>query len=234
MEPIDTDWGRCGSVGHDLCLDPSWISNPEIPDASSGSGAVISQTLTNISNTVQTVRYQVLPTSGADGSCLGAAFEVLISVAPAPQVSDEQVEICSGESYSFLPVNNPPATIIPLGTLYSWTFGNNPSILGTTNGSSQTQFEQTNLINTSNTNQSVVYTVTAVAGGNCSSTFEIEVIVKPTPFIPYDSGLTDTRCSDDPFVIEPVNGVPDATVIVPENTSYTWVVVPNNNLSRLE
>ena len=229
IEPIDTIGGDVVPLGTTYVWSVL-ISNPQIPDASSGSGAVISQTLTNISNTVQTVRYQVLPTSGADGSCLGAAFEVLISVAPAPQVSDEQVEICSGESYSFLPVNNPPATIIPLGTLYSWTFGNNPSILGTTNGSSQTQFEQTNLINTSNTNQSVVYTVIAVSG-NCSSTFEIEVIVKPTPFIPYNSGLTDTRCSDDPFVIEPVNGVPDTTVIVPENTTYTWVVVPNNNLS---
>ena len=211
----------------------TWIvldSNTEIPDASSGSGTVISQALTNTSSTVQTVTYQVTPISGTDVECLGTTFEVLISVAPTPQIPDQQVEICSGESFSFLPTDNPPTTIIPVGTTYSWTFGDNSSISGASDGVSEIQFEQTSLINTSNTNQSVIYTVTAVAAGNCSSTFELEIIVKPTPFIPYDSGLTDTRCSDDPFVIEPVNAVPDATVIVPENTSYTWVVVPNNNL----
>ena len=211
----------------------TWIvldSNTEILDASSGSGAVISQTLTNTSNTVQTVNYQVTPISGTDGGCLGITFEVLIYVAPSPQVPDKKVEICSSESFSFLPVNDLPTTIIPVGITYSWTFGNNSTISGASDGVSQSQFEQTNLINSSNTNQSVIYIVTAAAG-NCSSTFEIEIIVKPTPYIPYDSGLTDTKCSDDPFVIEPVNGVPDATVIIPVNTTYTWTVVPNNNLS---
>ena len=206
------------------------VSNSEIPDASNGSGAVISQTLTNMSNSVQNVSYEVTPTSGIAGNCSGIPFEVVISVAPSPQVQDQQFEICSGESISFLPVNDPPTTIIPDGTLYSWTFDNNVAVFGAIDGLNQIQFEQPTLINNSNINQSVIYTVT-VGAGNCASSFEIEIIVKPTPFIPYDSGLTDTRCSNDPFVIDPVNGVPDATYIVPTNTTYTWVVVPNNNLS---
>jgi len=229
VEPVNNVDGDIVPLGITYTWDVL-VSNSEIPDASSGMGAVISQLLINTSNTIQTVTYEVTPTSGSAGGCLGATFEVLISVSPTPQVPDEQAEICSGESFSFLPVNDPPTTIIPIGTTYTWTFGDNSAISGETDGVDQTQFEQLNLTNSSNINQSIVYTVTAEAI-NCISTFEIEIIVKPRPFIPYNSGLTDIRCSDDSFVIDPVNGVPDTTVIVPENTTYTWIVVPNNNLS---
>ena len=73
---------------------------------------MISQTLTNVSNSVQNVSYKVTPTSGIAGNCSGIPFEVVISVAPSPKVQDQQFEICSGESISFLPVNDPPTTII--------------------------------------------------------------------------------------------------------------------------
>ena len=53
------------------------VSNTEIPDASSGSGAVISQALTNTSSTAfKHVTYQVTPTSGTAGECSGTPFEV--------------------------------------------------------------------------------------------------------------------------------------------------------------
>ncbi|WP_417935526.1 PKD-like domain-containing protein [Flagellimonas marinaquae] len=153
-----------------------------------------------------------------------------MTVYPEPVVEDQAFSLCSEESFVFNPTHNPPTTIVPLGTTYSWTFVDNPNITGATNGSGESQFQQNNLINTTNVDQTITYTISATSGV-CSSTFEMELTVQPRPFVPYDSGLTDTRCSGEPFIIEPVNGVPDSNTIVPANTTYTWQVIPNPNIS---
>ena len=60
---------------------------------SSGLGS-ISQTLTNLSNEVQTVTYTVTPTSGSDGNCVGQTFDVVVTVNPQPIVADETIAAC--------------------------------------------------------------------------------------------------------------------------------------------
>jgi gliding motility-associated-like protein len=174
------------------------------------------------------VIYTVVPVSAA--GCEGESFTVTVTVNPRPKILDQQFETCSGESFSYLPIDNAPTEIIPLGTTYSWTFIDNVNVTGETNGTNQMQFEQLNLINITNINQIVVYTVTATSG-SCSSTFEIQLTVKPKPFIPNPSGLTDTRCSGDTFVIIPQNGIPTSATIVPAGTTYSWTFVDNPNVT---
>ena len=226
LNNIDGDVVPNGTVYSWQVLSP----NPNITGASSGSGSVISQSLVNTSNVEQIIVYEVIPISNAIGACEGASFEIEVVVSPRPALLDQSFEICSGETFTYSPVNNPPNEIVPVGTTYTWTFVDNLNIEGETNGTDQNLFEQINLLNTSNTDQVVVYQIT-VASGSCTSSFEIELIIKPRPFIPYNSGLTDTRCSGDPFIIVPVNGIPDSATIVPLNTTYTWEVMPNPNLT---
>ncbi|MCH7407744.1 PKD-like domain-containing protein, partial [Belliella aquatica] len=55
--------------------------------ASNTAGVVsISQMLTNSTNTVKAVIYLVTPTSGDDGSCVGDAFEIEVTVNPVAEV----------------------------------------------------------------------------------------------------------------------------------------------------
>lgn len=225
LNNIDGDVVPNGTVYSWQVLSP----NPNITGASSGSGSIISQTLTNTSNSPQVVVYEVTPISNAIGACEGATFTIEVTVSPRPVLPNQNFEICSGETFTYSPINNPPLDIVPIATTYTWTFVDNPNINGETNGTDQNLFEQINLSNTSNIDQDVMYFVTASAG-SCSSSFEIQLTVKARPFIPYDSGLTDTRCSGDSFVIQPVNGIPDMNTIVPINTTYTWEVIPNPNL----
>ena len=76
----------------------------------------ISQTLTNLTNQVQTVVYTVTPTSGAQGSCVGSTFTITVTVNPKPVVPAQSQTICSGGTFTVTPVNAQPITIIPTGT----------------------------------------------------------------------------------------------------------------------
>ena len=62
--------------------------------------ATVSQTLTNPTNTVQTATYTVTPTSGAAGSCIGATFQVVVTVNPKPVIFNyTPADICSGDTF---------------------------------------------------------------------------------------------------------------------------------------
>ena len=190
--------------------------------------ALFNDAFTNLTSLPVNVVYTVVPVSAA--GCEGESFTVTVTVNPRPKILDKQLETCSGESFSYLPIDNAPTEIIPLGTTYSWTFVDNVNVTGEANGINQLQFVQLNLINITNINQMVVYTVTATSG-SCSSTFEIQLTVKPKPFVPNPSGLTDTRCSGDTFIIIPQNGIPTSATIVPAGTTYSWTYVDNPNVT---
>jgi gliding motility-associated-like protein len=190
--------------------------------------ALFNDAFTNLTSLPVNVVYTVVPVSAA--GCEGEPFTVTVIVNPRPKILDKQLETCSGESFSYLPINNAPTEIVPVGTTYSWSFVDNLSISGETNGINQLQFAQLNLTNNTNINQIVVFTVTATSG-SCSSTFEIQLTVKPKPFVPNPSGLTDTRCSGDTFVIVPQNGIPTSATIVPAGTTYSWTFVDNPNVT---
>ncbi|MFM7017552.1 PKD-like domain-containing protein, partial [Flavobacterium sp.] len=184
--------------------------------------STISQTLTNLTNTTQTVVYTVTPTSGAAGSCVGPTFTVTVTVNPKPVVLNQTATICSGTVFTIAPVNAAPTTIIPASTTYTWTVAANANVTGQSNQTvGQNDISQT-LSNNTNIIQTVVYTVTPTSGdaGTCiGSTFTITVTVNPTPVIPNQTAVI---CSNGSFNTVLTNGNPNAATIIPTGTTYSW------------
>jgi hypothetical protein len=193
--------------------------------------ASISQTLTNNTNIVQTVVYTVTPTSGDAGSCVGSTFRVTVTVNPKPVIPDQTETICSGNIFTTRPLNGVPSSgvIVPSGTTYTWAVLQNENVEGESNQTTGLTSISQLLTNNTNVVQTVVYTATPRLGAdaNCvGNTFTVTVTVNPKPVIP---AQTETICSGQVFRVTPANAQP--TVIVPLNTTYTWTVVDNPNVT---
>ncbi len=170
----------------------TWVistANANITGASAQATGVatIGQTLTNITNTSQTIIYRVTPKAPAGiGGCTGADFFVTVTVDPTPVIANRTVAVCSGTAFNVAPVNGNPsaATIVPANTTYSWPA---PVVTGGMTGGSaatgQTSISQT-LVNTSTSPQTATYTVTPKSGdtGLCTgANFTVTVTVNPIP-----------------------------------------------------
>ena len=193
----------------------------------SASQSSISQTLTNISNTNQTILYTVTPVSGAAGGCTGPDFTLTVTLSAKPVITSQQISVCSGTAFNVSPQNGVPtsSTIVPIGTTYTWTVANNTDVTGESDQpTAQSSISQT-LINTTNIDQVVVYTVTPLIGTCVGTPFTLTVTVTPAPVI---TNQTATICSGNPFSITPLNVPP--SMIVPAGTTYTWIVASNTNV----
>ena len=181
----------------------------------------ISQTLTNNTNTSQTLVYTVAPSSN---SCTGSTFTLTVAVNPKPSISNKTSTICSESTFTQIPTNV-GGDIVPSGTTYTWTVGNNANLSGQSAVvTSQNSISQT-LTNSTNTSQTLVYTVTPSSNSCVGSTYELAVIVNPKPII---SNKTSTTCSETAFMQIPTNV---GSEIVPSGTTYTWIVGSNANLT---
>ncbi|MGC6438441.1 MAG: PKD-like domain-containing protein, partial [Flavobacteriaceae bacterium] len=215
-----------------LPMQYSWITtgNSNLTGWSNNSNqAEISQTLVNTTNVPQQIVYTITPTSQTIGNCTGETFDVTVTVNPTPAVSDKLISTCSSELIEFSPSGDGTGSsdIVPENTTYTWTFVDNPNVMGETlNTSGLNQFSQT-LTNLNHTQQSVVYQLTPVSSLGCQGeTFSITVNLDPVPFI---SDKSEEICSGEFFEIEPQNNLPNE--IVPENTLYTWTTLGNSNLT---
>ena len=132
-----------------------------------------SQTLTNSTNELRTVDYQIVPT--ADG-CQGETFTSTIEVKPKPDIESYTVSTCSG-----VPIDcTPTAGIIPAGTTYSWSFQNNQSIEGESLGNALEEITQLP-INSTYQDENYQLTVTPEAVGCSGSVFNVTVNVLRAP-----------------------------------------------------
>jgi hypothetical protein len=210
----------------------TWTVAPNafINGASSQSGPqnAISQTLENISDQVQLVIYSVTPVSGVQGNCQGPSFTTTVQVLPKPKLVAQSIGGCSGDLISLTVQTNIPNQIIPAGTEYTWTFVPNPLVLNATNNTVPSAFNQT-LINTTNTIQVVQYVVFPIVSGCIGASFTINIAVSPKPAIFNNYDLE--QCSNETFVVLPINGVPSNSTIVPSSTQYIWTTSLNNNLT---
>lgn len=195
-----------------------------ITGGAAGSGNEIVGTLINPTNSVQTATYTVTPISG---TCVGPDFTIEISVTPSPIITNQTATICNEETFTVSLVNG-GGNIIPANTSYTWTVADNPNVSGESDQASpQTEISQS-LTNTSNVNQTVIYTVTPISGatGNCvGDPFTVSVTVNPSPVI---SAKSATICSEESFTVSPTNGESD---IIPAGTTYTWTVADNPNVN---
>ena len=210
----------------------SW-SLPTVTGGVTGGAAGVNQTtiggtLVNPTNIVQTATYTVTPSFNG---CSGSTFTVVISVNPKPVIANvTHPAICSETAFSVTPANS-GTTIVPAGTTYTWTISTNANITGaSTSTTAGISTISQILTNTSNTPQTIVYTVTPTSGdtGNCvGSTFTITVVVSPKPAI---LATTPTICSGTAFTVTPTNGSGN---IVPSGTTYTWTTPVSNPLGAI-
>lgn len=197
--------------------------NANVTGASNQATAVssIGQTLINTSNTVQTVVYTVTPISG---TCSGATFTVTVTVNPTPSVAAQAATICSGAAFSVAPTNG-SGNIVPTGTTYSWSApAAITGISGLASGTAQTTIGGS-LTNSTNAPINVTYVVTPTSGSCAGSNFNVVVTVNPVPAI---TNMTASVCSGSAFTAAPVNVT---NGVVPANTTYTWTVAPNANVT---
>ncbi|MFZ4400882.1 MAG: T9SS type A sorting domain-containing protein [Bacteroidales bacterium] len=135
--------------------------------------------LANQSKNIQSITF-----SNSNG-CVLSVFAVggnVVSPAVTPSIPAQTTSACSAASFSFTPVNNPPTTTVPAGTVYSWT---SPVVTGgITGGAASTGFQTSIsgiLTNPTNTPQTAVYNVIPSANGNTGAMFTLTVTINPLP-----------------------------------------------------
>lgn len=147
-----------------------------------------------------------------------------ITVNPIPIVPNQTATICSGQTFVLVPQSNPPNTVVPPGTTYSWVATPNVNVAGEVNGNNDTI--SGTLVNLTNVNQTVTYTVTPTVNGCQGAPFTLTVTVIPAIVVP---NFTQTICNGGTFTINPANAPP--TTIIPAGTTFAWTVVDNPNVT---
>jgi cytochrome c oxidase assembly protein Cox11 len=205
----------------------TWIvadnANVEGQSAQTTAQTNISQTLTNRSNTVQTVIYTVTPQVGtAPDICTGETFTVTVTVNPKPFITPQTDAICSSETFTITPANG-GGNIVPSGTTYTWTVASADAEI---TGQSDQPVPQPNISQTlessSNAARFVVYNVTPHSDVCPGDAFTATVTVASAPSI---IDQTAVICSGETFTVAPADGGDN---IVPPGTNYIWVVSAAN------
>ncbi|MEW7279846.1 PKD-like domain-containing protein [Aquimarina sp. 2201CG1-2-11] len=172
----------------------SWAAaeNPDVTGETTtiSTASSITDTLTNISGSVQTVTYTITPTS-ADG-CQGDSYTYVVTINPEPIVITPPTDtICSGTTLNHNLNNDVNLT----GTSFSWSAVENPNVAGETTTTSNSTSITDTLINISGTVQTVIYSITPTSADGCQGdSYTYVVTVNPEPFVV--TPPTDTICSD--------------------------------------
>jgi hypothetical protein len=198
----------------------SWTvtNSTTITGESIGSGSAFSTSnLSHNQSTAQQLTYNLTPT--AAGCQANNSFTVVLNVKPRPSiVSPATVQICSGESHS-TNFSTVPNAIVPIGTVFTWSVSNSPSISGeNSNNTPATSFSTGTLSHSQNTTPTALsYTISASADGcPANASFNLSVQVKPLPAI---TTKNIEICSNIPISLSPTNGNGD---VVPSGTTYSW------------
>ena len=201
----------------------TWTNNnTAIGLAASGTGSISTFTASNTTNVPISATITVTPISAR--GCSGTPATFTITVNPTPSIANQMPTICSGTAFSVSPTNG-GGNIVPAGTTYTWTVSTNPNISGASNQAiPQDSISQT-LKNLTNAIETITYTVTPTSGTCTGQSFMIIVTVNPKPGI---TPKTASICSGTAFSVKPVNGNSDT---VPDNTTYTWTILPNTDIS---
>jgi hypothetical protein len=197
----------------------------------------IKDTLFNLSIIQEIVIYSVQPISLK--GCFGDIVNLDVKINPTPKIFKVNDTICSGDVYSFSPINGFPSvsTIVPLNSSYTWpapVLSTPGIIIGQSAQSSPVASLMQTLTNKTNANASLIYLITPKSGetGACvGSPFQLHVTINPTPTIA--NYTEDTLCSETSFSLVPLNGVPNSSTLVPSNTLYTWttpITIPNGSI----
>jgi len=189
---------------------------------SSGSGAFLTGNLTNLTNTVQTTTFTIICDSNG---CSSSSSTFTITVDPRPTVaaSPATQSICGGITFSDINITN-PNTIA--GTTYTWVRDNTSNVTGLASSGSGDTISGS-LWNSTNTDQTVVFTINASANGCLSTPITVEIIVLGTPSIAVSPAIQN-RCNG--IAITTINfSNPNAM----PGTTYSWTRDNTTNLTGI-
>ena len=198
----------------------TYFNNPLVSGASDNftlSPDISDGPLINSVSSGQTVTYTVYPVSGTVGNCPGTPFNLEIYITSSPQITDKFDTICSGANPSIIAELS---DVYPTGTSFEWVVvQDNSSLTGQSPNQSGplSNLDNQELINITDTIQSLIYSVTPFAGSCFGDNFLLTVSILPAPSI---QNASDTICSDQPWVYYP-GSIDD---IVPIGTQYDWSV----------
>ncbi len=207
----------------------NWVvtPNPALNGTANGSGNAINQTLVNSTAQLEQVSYTVTTVGpGPIAGCPGQTGILLIAVNPVPTVVFNQSNqtICSGTSNAEVLLSS-----VTSNAQISWSAAIPAGITGATaNGT--TSIPVQNLVNTTNTPLSIVYTSSVSTNtGNCSgqsSTYSITV--NPLPALSFSQG-NQVICSG--VTSASVNLQTNLAPTVPGTLNYSWTAVQPNGMS---
>ena len=167
-------------------------SNGLTQSAGSGTPSVISDDAwTNVTAGSVNVVYTVTPVAG---TCNGDVFTVTVPITPEPLGSNATASLCSGSGTLNYDLQANINGNNGLASTFSWlALVDNTNVANESLVAQNTSFINDNLVNTTNTDQLVVYTVTPTSGGCVGNTFTVSVTVQPEPVgVP----VSAVRCSD--------------------------------------
>ncbi|MBU3660515.1 MAG: PKD domain-containing protein [Flavobacteriales bacterium] len=188
------------------------ITNESLTNQTSTS---INDILTNTSNANQVVTYTVTPTSNS-GTCVGAPQTISITVAPVVTMTNiSSKTICSGSSVNISLTSN-------ISSSYSWSAVDNASITGESTSAQNTNTINNSLVNTSSSNQNVVYTVipTSTIGACVGASQTITVTVVPP--VTMTNSNSKTICSGTSVALNLTSNV---------SSTYSWSATDNTNIT---
>ena len=185
----------------------------------------ISQTLNNLTNTNQTLIYNVTATTLETCS---STFSITVTVKPTSVIANKAEAICTGKSFDVTPVNG--TDIVPSGTTYTWTVLPNANIGGETNQLTALSKVSQILTNTTTAAQTATYSVSSILTNGCiGGNFMALITVNPLPVITINATNT-SLCAGEAVTLSVVgaqtytwdNGILDGVNFVPLNTkTYT-------------
>ncbi|MBE0646231.1 MAG: hypothetical protein IH596_00435 [Bacteroidales bacterium] len=221
--PLAQDFCSGGTATLNLTADVTgttyaWTATPSsanLAGFSDGTGALISQTLTNTGYTIDTVFYTITPTAnGCDGP--DSVFTVVVY--PIPDVSNNPMfsELCNGTSTNITVLSN------VAGTSFSWTATpSSANIIGFGPGSG-TLIDQM-LTNTGFVVENVTYHITPTANGCTGTVYDFVATVVSQPDVYFDP-TAQTICDGETTNVQVLSHVTSAT--------FTWTALassPNLN-----
>ena len=158
-------------------------------DYSGTNNSNITQILTNNTDVVQTIVYNVTAIDNVS-SCSSTVFTLTINVYPTPTIQNQSTSVCTGTPFNVTPTSALPSQIVPNGISYSWINPVSNPIGVITGGAGQSNQPSISQVLTNNTTSdaTLVYTVTPSLVVSSSLTcigsdFTVSVIVRPIPTV---------------------------------------------------
>ena len=200
-------------------------SNPLIGlTPTSGVGNIPVFTPTNSGTAPISATISVIATANG---CSRAAETYTITVNPSPAVSFSPAiqTICSGDTSALVTLTSTTS-----GATFSWTATQPAGITVVTTSGTNTIPTQT-LVNTTNAPIIITFAALATTSGTSACAginYNYTITVNPKPAIENQAFVI---CSEQGFIVSPVNGTPNASTIVPVGTTYTWTISTNTNIT---